>query len=556
MRHHPSQTLRCKVKNPVFFLPFLFSAIFIAAILPEKTFASTGSDTPVLAKKTDAKPNFLFILTDDQAPRSLGAYGNETCQTPNIDALAARGMKIEQAYHMGGFMGAVCTTSRHMIMSGRTLWHLPNAVTRQSIVQYMKTGNTEPTLDNPNVPDRLELNTIGAVFNRAGYKTMRTCKRGNSYLAANKQFQIIRDQSNRQADHKNGSGWHADQVIQFLSNHHKSVEAKPFFVYFGLSHPHDPRWATDELLSKYGAVNELDPSATPNPLAPALPINYLDAHPFHHGHPGLRDEVAVQGVMANRDEATIRNEKGREYACIENIDSQIGRVIQQLKQMDQLDNTYIIFTSDHGIAVGRHGLMGKQNLYEHSWRVPYIVAGPNIKQGTARGNIYLLDSLATLCDLAGISVPETNEGKSFRGVLEGKQDSVREALYGAYCGGTKPGMRCIRKGDWKLIRYESFDGKVKETQLFNLAENPFELLQEHHSESIVKLTGNRPSPNQVDLAENPAYADKLTEMNGLLLSEMVRLDDPYRFDEGFVNPPKIKKKPRKRKPRRPVPSGG
>ncbi len=122
--------------------------------------------------------------------------------------------------------------------------------------------------------------------------------------------------------------------------------------------------------------------------------------------------------------------------------------------------------------------------------------------------------LATLCDLAGVTPPETNEGLSFKPVLEGKTKNIRDVLYGAYSGGSKPGMRCVKQGDWKLIRYEAPDRSVNETQLFNLAENPHELLPEHGK------------PN---LATDPKHADKLKEMEALLLAEMRRLDDPYRF---------------------------
>ena len=125
-------------------------------------------------------------------------------------------------------------------------------------------------------------------------------------------------------------------------------------------------------------------------------------------------------MWERRDERTIRNELGREFACSENIDIQIGRVLAKLEAMGELDNTYIIYTADHGMAIGRHGLQGKQNLYQHTWRVPFIVKGPGIKPGSrVEGNIYLLDVLATLCDLAGIPAPETNEGLSFKPVLTG-----------------------------------------------------------------------------------------------------------------------------------------
>ena len=244
----------------------------------------------------------------------------------------------------------------------------------------------------------------------------------------------------------------------------------------------------------------------------------------------VRDETSVSGVWNKRDERTIRNEIGREFACSENIDIQLGRVLDKLKSSGELDNTYIIYTSDHGMAIGRHGLQGKQNLYEHTWRVPFIVSGPGIKPGSrVQGNIYLLDVLATLCDLANIKAPKTSEGISFKPILENKRETIRDVLYGVYCGGSKPGMRCVKKGDWKLIKYETADGEVRETQLFNLAVNPHEFLQQHHEAKITSLIGVTPTPQQVNLVDSPAHADKLEEMEALLLSEMQRLDDPYRL---------------------------
>lgn len=198
--------------------------------------------------------------------------------------------------------------------------------------------------------------------------------------------------------------------------------------------------------------------------------------------------------------------------------------------MGELENTYVIYTSDHGIAIGRHGLQGKQNLYEHSWRVPFIVRGPGIELGThATGNLYLLDILATLCDFVQIPAPKTNEGISLKPVFEGNTDVVREVLYGVFCAETRPGLRCIKKGDWKLIKYDVMDGQYRKTQLFNLADNPHELISQHHDPIVTHLTGLSPKPNQTNLADNPIYADKLKEMEELLLSEMRQRDDPFRL---------------------------
>lgn len=175
-------------------------------------------------------------------------------------------------------------------------------------------------------------------------------------------------------------------------------------------------------------------------------------------------------------------------------------------------------------------MQGKQNLYEHSWRVPFIARGPGIKAGTrAPGNIYLLDFLATLCDLAGIPAPATNEGRSLRPVLEGRAATVRDAVYGVYCGGTRPGIRAVRQGDWKLIQYDVHDGRVRETQLFNLRANPEELLVQHRAPEVIALTGHSPTPEQTNLAGDPRHAAKLREMQALLLAEMRRHDDPFRL---------------------------
>ena len=463
------------------------------------------------------RPNFVFILVDDQSPFDLKVYNpKSTLDTPHIDRLASRGMVFDSAHHMGASTGAVCTPSRHMIMSGRTVWHLP--------ISPWATKTSPPALEQQTIP---------AVFNRAGYATMRTCKTGNSYEAANKLFTVRHDASKRGGDHESGSGWHGDRVVDYLNDRERTNTPAPFLIYFGFSHPHDTRDGRPELLAKYGATNHNDEKLIPsiNSLTPPLPANYLRKHPFDTTHSDVRDEVAVSGVWKHRDEASIRNEIGRQYACSENIDTQVGRVMQKLEEMGELDNTYVFYTADHGISIGRHGLMGKQNLYEHTWRVPFIVSGPGIKPGTrVPGNIYLLDVLTTLCDLAGVEAPVTNEGISFRPVLEGQKTAIRDVMYGVYAGGSKPGMRAVKKDGWKLIEYEAVDRKVRETQLFDLTANPNEQLLEHGADGVIS-----------NLAAQPQHASKLTEMKSLLLDEMRKHDDPWRFsdqpDDGLQPPP-------------------
>ncbi len=471
------------------------------------------------------RPNFLFILADDQDAATLGAYGDTYVDTPNLDELAKSGVTLTRAHQMGSYVGAVSTASRTMMMTGRNVWQAMQVQKSQN--KYEKPfGNADIVSE-----DAPEYNSLPALFHRAGYHTFRTCKMGNSYNAANVLFDERYDKTNRGDTDENGSKWHADHVIRYFEERaaDKSEDKAPFFVYFGFSYPHDPRNGKPELLEKYGAQNIAEPTEV-NDKMPPLPINYLPEKQFPDGHPNLRDEVAVKGVMTRRDEATIRNEKGKEAACIEDIDTQVGRVLEALEATGELDNTYIIYTADHGIAVGKHAYMGKQNLFNHCFRVPFIVSGPGVLKDKYReGNIYLMDMLPTVLDLAGIDIPEVIDGKSFKSVIEGDEKSIRDVLYGTYCGGTKPGIRTVAKGDWKLIKYDVLDGTVRETLLFNLKDNPNELMIEHHAKEVVELTGNKPKSNQVNLADNPKYAKKLAEMEALLLEQMVEMGDPYRL---------------------------
>lgn len=481
--------------------------------------------------KAIKRPNILFIITDDQCANSLKAYGNEICQTPNIDKIAEKGMTINSAYTQGSWMPAVCVPSRTQIMTGRSIWRTVGLPTTPS-PDYNSPGEA----NQKTTPELPEYYSMPAIFNREGYITFRTCKPSTSYDNADKLFTYNYEKWCIKAEDETGSKWHGDRAIDFLDNYKNIKKDKPFLLYLGFSHPHDPRHGKEEFYAKYGASEE--PPEIPNPKAPPLPVNYLPKHPFKHGNDSIRDEIQVQGVMTNRDEATIRNEIGRYYACIENLDLQIGRVLTKLDEIGELDNTYIFFTGDNGIAIGRHGLMGKQNLYEHSLRVPLIIKGPGIKPASrATGNIHLMDILPTFCEIAGIEIPSTCDGISFLPVLKGESETVRDVIYGVYnafhekydingnC--SRPGIRSVKRGDWKLIKYDVYNGQIQKTQLFNLKENPCELLIEHHDPAIIRLTGNVPEPHQVNLADNPEFAEKLKEMEILLLQQQFKYDDPF-----------------------------
>lgn len=473
----------------------------------------------------ERRPNILFILTDDQDAATLDVYGDTGVDTPVIDRLAREGLTFTSAYQMGSYIGAVSAASRTMIMTGRNVWQAQRVQQNQTQYENIQ-GNAD--IAKPSSP---EYNSLPALFHRAGYETFRTCKTGNSFNAANALFDTRIDMTCREGNDEKGSAWHADNAVNYLTSRSQTEieDRKPFLLYLGFSHPHDPRNGKPELLEKYGAQNVETPTVI-NERTPALPINYLPEKPFHDGHPELRDEEKVFGVMNRRDEITVRNEIGKEYACIENIDTQLGRVLEALEATGELDNTYIIYTADHGIAVGKHAMMGKQCLFDHCYKVPFIVKGPGVPKNKERkGNIYLMDLLPSLCDIAGIEIPDVVDGKSWRSVAEGKASTIRDVNYGVYCGGTKPGIRTVVKGNWKLIKYDVLDGKVRETLLFNIKKNPNELMEEHHAEDVVALTGNRPKRGQKNLASDPRYASKLAEMEQLLLEQMEEQGDPYRM---------------------------
>jgi choline-sulfatase len=409
------------------------------------------------AVSVHSRPNILFLFTDDQKPNTIHSLGNDAINTPVLDSMVAEGTVFTNAYINGSNSGAVCLPSRTMVMTGRSLWRQKSA---------------------DNQLDKI----LPTAFHNEGYDTYRICKRGNSYSKANAYFNINIEQTHREAT---GASWYIDGAIKYLQNRMDKNDTDPFFLYLGFANPHDPVNAPQEYLDKYGASSTVNPDA-PLDKMPPLPPNYMTAHPFDNGEMNIRDENRVQGVGSNRDERTIRNHIGKYYAKIEYIDSQLKRILNKLVEMGIADSTYIIFSSDHGLAVGEHGLMGKQNLYEHSAGAPLIFMGPGIPKGERRDAlVYLYDLFPTFTDMAGFDPPASVEGKSLLPVILGEQKKVRDYLLYAYTGI----QRGIRDERYKLIEY--FVNGEMTTQLFDLWTDPWEINS---------------------LADNVAFADTLLRM--------------------------------------------
>jgi len=422
-----------------------------------------GANFPSAASQP-RKPNIIFILSDDQRFDTIHALGNPEIKTPNLDRLVNRGFHFNNTYCQGGLVPAVCAPSRTMLMTGRSLFHIPQPNAK--------------SYDGP---------TLASVFNRAGYATLHVGKRGNSFIAGNEAFEkvIYCDQGVREAEGQSEDSPQArqpqivaDAAIEFLRQHQGD---RPFFIYLAPHYPHDPRIAPKQFHAMY------DPARLP------LPPNFMPQHPFDNGELYVRDEKLAPHPRTPEE---MKRHLADYYACITHFDDHIGRLLDALKETGHADDTVIVFTSDQGLAVGgRHGLMGKQNLYEH-FKSPLIVAGPGIKPGQSEALVYLFDLFPTLCDLAGISTPKECEGTSLVPVMKGQKKQVRPRLFAAY----RDVQRMVRDERWKLIWYP----QVNRFQLFDLATDPWEMN---------------------NLADRPEQAAKLKELKRAMAEEQKKYGD-------------------------------
>ncbi len=425
--------------------PLLKSILFFLV-----AFGLTGVSEALQAA---ARPNVLFLLTDDQRPDTVAALGHPMIQTPNLDRLANSGFVFRNAYCMGSTMGAVCNPSRHMLLSGKSLFRYD--------------------------PKQKE-GTFADVMNRAGYVSWHIGKRGNTAREYHKAFhhsRYVEDDKERKSGHHGRA--ETDAAIEFLNSGWD--RSRPLFMYIAFAGPHDPRVAAREWMELYRRDKI------------PLPKNYLPFHPIDNGEMLVRDEKLAPWP---RTEAVVREHLHDYYACISSIDHHIGRLLQSLEMLGQFENTLIVFSSDHGLAVGSHGLFGKQNLYEDGMGAPLFFAGPGVPRGRSGAFAYLYDIFPTVAELVGAEAPSGIDGKSLAPVIRGQKQAVRDTVFLAY----RQGQRAVRKGDWKLIRYPQVD----HTQLFNLANDPGE-------------TRN--------LAGDPAHASKVQEMLALLAREQKRFDD-------------------------------
>ncbi|MFM1748809.1 MAG: hypothetical protein RLZZ188_2475 [Verrucomicrobiota bacterium] len=414
-------------------------------------------------------PNILHIHADDHRADGLHALGTEVLRTPHLDTLVERGTTFLRCYTMGSMVGAVCTPSRTMMLTGRSWQRIPGA-------PGARANAADPATFLPRV------------LAAAGYQTWHMGKRGNGFPAGLKEFATsVVDEAKGATpatDRAHSSQRLADRTIEFLQRRAADRETRPFYVYLAPPVPHDPRSAEPRFHQLY------EPAKIP------LPASFLPQHPWDNGEMTVRDE---QLAPWPRTPENTRRQLADHYACVTGLDFHVGRIFEALKAGGQWDNTLILFSGDNGLSLGEHGLFGKQNLYEFGgMHVPLVIAGPGIRKGRSDALVYLMDLFPTCVDFAGARLPEGVEGKSLRPVLEGRTGKVRDALYTAY----RNSQRAVRDDRWKLIRYPLVD----KTQLFDLAADPRELN---------------------NLADQPEHAGKRAELMALLEREMAAHGDTH-----------------------------
>ena len=426
-----------------------------------------------LHHKLRSRPNIIFLFADDQRADTIGAHGNPHIKTPNLDALAAEGMSFRQNYCAGSFSGAVCVASRAMLMTGRHWMSLPE---------------TRPQTnwgDSVVLPAHLE--------NEGGYQSYIVGKWHNGKgtldksfhsgkaiymggMADHTSFQVQDLEGGKLMPKRDAGGFSstvfADAAIEFIE---KADGEKPFFLYVAFMAPHDPRNPPEKYREIYYKNR------------PPLPPNYLPQHPFQNAPASTSGRDEGLGPWP-RTKEVISDQLCEYYGLVTHLDEQVGRIMRALEGTLHADNTYIVYTADHGLAMGSHGLLGKQNVYEQSMKCPLIIKGPGIPKGqSTEAMTYVHDLNATVCGFSKTSIPEKSDARDLGPLIRGEIEKVHEEVFLPF----QNNQRTVRDERWKLHVYPLINHRL----LFDLKEDPHE-------------TNN--------LAEKLEHAEKLTEMMAMM----------------------------------------
>jgi arylsulfatase A-like enzyme len=404
-------------------------------------------------------PNIILTIADDQRFDTIAAHGNRQIITPNLDRLAERGTSYRRAQHGGSSHGAVCAPSRAQLHTGRHLWATSDSL---DTLRRPITNQREANQNRPHV-------TLGQHLQKAGYDAFAVGKWHNGEASFLRSFQgaklaMFEGMSAhfcvRAHDLPTGSGKigprygvaghstdvYAGAAVDFLRQRSRSDE-RPFFLYVAFTAPHDPRETHWRFRRQYDAKTI------------HFPTSFAPQHPFEIDGLNGRDECLAE-FPRQLDEA--RMHEADYYAMITHLDEGLGRIHHALQEVGQADNTIVVHTADHGLGLGRHGLMGKQSVYDHSIRVPLVVAGPGFEAGADDERLcHQHDLFPTLLNAAGV--------KRFATDFIDLHGTRRKYITCAYA----QGMRSIRDERMKLIEYRHPTGS--HTQLFDTHADPHEV---------------------------------------------------------------------------------
>ncbi|MFI3287360.1 MAG: sulfatase-like hydrolase/transferase [Rikenellaceae bacterium] len=455
------------------------------------------------ADKRDAlveRPNVVFIFADDYAYNCMGSSGLDNIKTPNLDRLKASGTHFTHAFNQGGWNGAISAASRAMLITGENMWR---AASHSNYVPDLQKPNNWPQDAKP--LETQEIVPFGTTWpeymKMEGYDTYMTGKwhvevspesvfdyaknirvgmPKQSEDCYNRLFLEGVEDAWQPYDTSYGGYWEGgkhwsevltDDALEYIGM--AAMSDNPFFMYLAFSAPHDPRQAPREYVDMY----PLD--------SVSVPENFMGEYPYKDSigcRASLRDERLAPFP---RTERSVQINRQEYYALISHLDTQVGIILDSLEATGKMDETYILFTADHGIAIGDHGFIGKQNMYDASMRVPLILSGPGIERGKeVDALVYLQDVMATALDLVGSEGVDSVDFCSLLPLALGESGAEgRSAVYGAYTGL----QRSVRDSEYKMIIYPEYDL----VRLYNLVDDPLEMN---------------------DLAGDSAYRAKLEEL--------------------------------------------
>ncbi len=442
-------------------LPFLVALIIGFAELT--VFAQQSPSQP-----ETTRPNVLFIAVDDLRPE-LNCYGRSHIHSPNLDALAAGGVRFERAY----CMVPTCGASRASLMTGLR-------PSRSRFVNYL----TRADQDAPGIT------TLNTHFKNQGYHTVSNGKvfhhtgdnvagwsekpwrpRGGGYqLAENKRLRSrvaangkrLRGPAYEAADEDEGQytdGMIAAKATEDLQRLRKANQ--PFFLAVGFMKPHLPFVAPQ----KYWDLYDRDDIQLPTNYrvpdnAPSEAIHNSGELRSYHGIPAkgpVSDETAKAMIHGY-------------YACVSFVDAQIGRVLAELERLELDQNTIVVLWGDHGWNLGDHTLWCKHSCFESSLHAPLILRGPGVPAGQARSQVVeFIDIYPTLCDLAGLNTPEHLQGNSLVPLMQDPGADWKQAAISRFRNGDT-----IRTDQHRFTQYASRDGRPTTRMMYDHVADPLE----------------------------------------------------------------------------------